>query len=194
MGSTYAYTVASVNRGKTAVYAAGKNGHTTWKRVIGPAFIAREWPHAVSAVTVYVQSMRPKNGIVALNAGTGAIRWSRQLANVQSLTLANGVLYALSFSLGDQIRLLGFKASTGSPLGAITLSSGYYAFSSPGNGLMVANGMVFIRAIGPKGAQEDSREPQPGNRATPWEYDTHDERRRETTKSAASPLPSTGCL
>jgi outer membrane protein assembly factor BamB len=151
IGSTYAYTVASVNRGKTAVYAAGKSGHTAWKRVIGPPFIAQDWPHALSADTVYVQSMRPKDGIVALNAQTGAIRWSRQIPNVQSLALANGVLYVLSFGLGEQIRLLGFKAKGGSPLGAITLSTGYFAFSSPGNGLMVANGMVFIRAIGPKG-------------------------------------------
>jgi hypothetical protein len=34
----------------------------------------------------------------------------------------------------------------------VVLSPGFYAFSAP-NGLMVANGMVFIRAVGSAGSQ-----------------------------------------
>jgi len=50
------------------------------------------------------------------------------------------------------VRLIALRAATGVPIGAIVLSLGYYAFNAA-NSLMVANGEVFIRTVGPGGSK-----------------------------------------
>jgi hypothetical protein len=43
-----------------------------------------------------------------------------------------------------------YRADTGKAIGALSLSTGYFAFPT-NNELMVADGMVFVRAVGPSG-------------------------------------------
>jgi outer membrane protein assembly factor BamB len=150
--SGMAYTVATVKRGKATLYAFDQSGHRIWKRAIGPYMIAAGWPHAVSAQTVYVQTFKPNVGVEALDAATGRVLWRRAVPNVQRLVLANNLLFILSSALGQPARIVVLHANNGAPLGAIVLSSGYYTFSER-NGLIVADGMVFIRAVGPGNTQ-----------------------------------------
>jgi outer membrane protein assembly factor BamB len=112
----------------------------------------QDWPHAVSKSAVYVQTLRPHVGVQALDPLSGTVLWTRSIANVQQIVLANGVLYVLTYGLGQQVRLVALHADTGVPIGAIVLSNGYFAFPAQ-NGLMVANGMVFLRAANATGAQ-----------------------------------------
>lgn len=153
-GPVLAYTVSSVKRGKATLYAVDGTGHTLWKHAVGPYSITSDWPHAVDDTGVYVRTLKPRDGLEAFDPDTGKLLWSRAIPNVQRLALANGVVFALSAGLGLPVRLTALRADTGTVIGnrAITLSSGYSAFNAP-NGLMVANGIVFIRAVGPKGSQ-----------------------------------------
>jgi outer membrane protein assembly factor BamB len=101
---------------------------------------------------VYVQVLRPQVGVQALDPLSGTVLWTRSIPDVQHIVLANGVLYVLTYGLGQQVRLVALHADTGVPIGAIVLSSGFFAFPAS-NGLMVANGMVFIRAANTTGSQ-----------------------------------------
>lgn len=152
VGDTLAYTVASMKRGNAILYAYDGAGHRAWSRTVGPPLGAIDWPHAVSPSAVYVQIFRPQPGIQALNPTNGHVLWTRHIPDISALTLAGGVLYALSYSLGQPVRLIALHAGTGAPIGAIVLSLGYYAFNAI-NSLMVANGEVFIRAVGPGGSR-----------------------------------------
>ena len=146
-----AYTVATVKRSRATLYAYTASGRRVWQRVVGPYMITSGWPHATTSSAIYAQTMQPQSGIVALAPTTGHVLWSRTLDSIQRLVLANGLLFVLTYSLGQPARVVVLRAQTGQPLGAIVLSPGYFAFGSP-NGLMVADGMVFIRAVGPGNA------------------------------------------
>jgi outer membrane protein assembly factor BamB len=98
-----------------------------------------------------VQIFRPQAGIQALNPTNGHVLWTRHIPDISALTLADGVLYALTYSLGQPVRLIALHAGTGAP-SAPSYSLGYYAFNAA-NSLMVANGEVFIRAVGPGGSK-----------------------------------------
>ncbi|MDQ2744892.1 MAG: PQQ-binding-like beta-propeller repeat protein [Chloroflexota bacterium] len=156
-GSGQAYTVAPVKRKNTTLFAYDSSGHTLWRHVVGPYEIVQDWPHAIAPTAVYVATYKSLNpagriqAIEALDPQSGSVLWRRDIPNVERIVLANGLLYVLSFSLGEPVRLIMLHASSGKPVGAIVLSSGYYAFNEA-NGLMVADGMVFIRAAGPGGS------------------------------------------
>ena len=152
VGDTLAYTVASVKRENAVLYAFNGFGHRVWSHTVGPPLGAIDWPHAVSPGALYVQIFRPQTGIQALNPTSGQVLWTRHISDITALTLAGDVLYALTYSLGQPVRLIALRAATGVPIGAIVLSLGYYAFNAA-NSLMVANGEVFIRTVGPGGSK-----------------------------------------
>ncbi|HEX6510238.1 MAG TPA: PQQ-binding-like beta-propeller repeat protein [Chloroflexota bacterium] len=151
-GTTLAYTVASVKGKNTTLYAYDGSGHSIWHRTVAQPLAVQDWPHAVGPSAVYVEIMKPQPGIQALDPLTGKVIWSRSMPNVQHIVLANGILYALTYGLGESVRLVTLKADTGVPIGSIVLSSGYYAFPAA-NGLIIADGMVFLRVAAASGAQ-----------------------------------------
>ncbi len=151
-GSVLAYTVASVRGKNTTLYAFDGTGRVIWSATVASPLGIQDWSHAVTPQAVYVQILKPAAGIEALDPLTGKVLWSRALADVQHIVVANGVLYALTYGLGEQVRLVAFHADTGVPIGAVVLSNGYFAFPAV-NGLIVANGMVFLRAVTGSGTQ-----------------------------------------
>jgi len=154
-GSVLAYTVASVKQGASAtLYAYDGTGQKVWQRVVGPFMVTRGWAHAVGPDAIYVQAFKPRVGVEALDPESGQVLWSRPILNMQRMVLANGMLFVLTYGLGEPVRLLVLNATSGSLIGnkAIVLSAGYYAFPEQ-NGLMVADGMVFLRVVGPDGPQ-----------------------------------------
>jgi outer membrane protein assembly factor BamB len=151
-GNPLAYTVASVKGKNTTLYAYDGSGHQAWSRVLAGPLAVENWPHAASAAAVYVQTMKPQTGVEALDPLAGSVLWSRAIPDVQQIVVANGVLYVLTYGLGQAVRLVLLRADTGAPIGAIVLSSGYFAFPAA-NGLIVADGMVFIRAAAASGTQ-----------------------------------------
>jgi outer membrane protein assembly factor BamB len=151
-GSALAYTVASVKGKNATLYAYDGTGHGLWSHVVGPPIITDGWPHALGNDTLYVQALKPRSEVQALDPDSGHVVWTRPVGNVQRMVLAGDVLYVLTYALGQPVRLLALKPDSGSLIGAIVLSPGYYAFGAL-NGLMVANGMVFIRAASARGSQ-----------------------------------------
>jgi outer membrane protein assembly factor BamB len=151
-GDALDYTVSSVKGKNTTLYAYDGTGHSVWSRSVAPPLAVQDWPHSVSTSAVYVQVLRPQVGVQALDPLSGTVLWTRTIPDVQHIVLANGVLYVLTYGLGQQVRLVALHADTGVPIGAIVLSSGFFAFPAS-NGLMVANGMVFIRAANTTGTQ-----------------------------------------
>ncbi|MGH2442619.1 MAG: hypothetical protein ACRDFX_05610, partial [Chloroflexota bacterium] len=125
-------------------------------RVVGPnlATAGSDWPHAMSDSVLAVKTLQPGQGVLALNPLTGHFMWKRKLANVQRLALANGLVFALTYNLGEPVHLVVLNAKTGSIIGGkvITLPLNYYAFNAE-NQLIVADGMVFLRLIGPSGPE-----------------------------------------
>jgi hypothetical protein len=152
-GTTLSYTVAPVQGKNVSIMAYDGIGRRVWKRVIGPAYSVLDWPHAVTPAAVYVERAKPTIGVEALDPITGAVLWQRTVANVQRLAEANGVLYVLSYNLGVPVRLVMFKAATGAAIGAVTLSTQYYAYPEQ-NDLMIADGTVFLRVVGPGNVQQ----------------------------------------
>jgi hypothetical protein len=146
--------VASPPGKGATLFGFDSSGHRIWSHTVGPAMAAQsqDWAHAVGPDAVYVTTLRPRVGIQAIDPTTGHALWTQTVANVNQLALANNLLLALTYSLGQPVRLVAIHPTTGKIVGAIVLSSGYYAFWAP-NGLMVANGMVFIRVQGPQGSQ-----------------------------------------
>ena len=152
-GSTLSYTVASIGKKSVYLLAYDGTGQRVWKRAIGPPYVVDSWPHAVTPNQVFVERVRPAVGVESLDAFTGAIIWNRSIPNVQRMAEANGVLYVLTYALGEPVKVVALKAATGKVIGVIGLSSAYYAYPEQ-NDLMVANGMLFIRAVGPNNVQE----------------------------------------
>ena len=152
-GTTLSYTVAPVKGKNVSIMAYDGVGRRAWTRVIGPAYSVLDWPHAVTPTAVYVERAGPTIGVEALDPITGAVLWQRTVANVQRLAEANGVLYVLSYNLGEPVRLVMFKAATGAAIGAVTLSTQYYAYPEQ-NDLMIADGTVFLRVVGPGNIQQ----------------------------------------
>ena len=148
--------VSYVKDAHAAAIAYDTSGKRVWYRTIGPPYLVQDWPHAVTPKAVFVERARPTIGVEALDPLTGAVLWSHTIANVQRLAQANGVLYVLTYGLGQPVKIVALNASTGALIGVIGLSSGYYAFPEP-NDLMVANGMIFIRAMGPGNVQQAVR-------------------------------------
>jgi outer membrane protein assembly factor BamB len=149
-GAALAYTVASVQRKNATLYAYDRSGRQMWNRTVGPPLNAQDWPHAVTPKGLYVQMLKPQGGVEALDPVSGRMLWKRTIPNIQRMVVANDILYVLTYGLGQQVRVVGLRAQTGVPIGAVVLSAGYYAFPAS-NGLIVANGMVYIRAVGPLG-------------------------------------------
>jgi hypothetical protein len=145
-----AFTVASGSKHRTTLFAYDTSGHMTWSRTVGPVLDPRGWAHAATAGAVVVAMLSPSEGLEALNPADGSVLWQAKLKGVQRLALANGVVFALSNELGMPLRLTMYRADTGKAIGSLSLSSGYYAFPT-NNELMVANGMVFARVVGPTG-------------------------------------------
>jgi hypothetical protein len=153
-GTLLAYMVASPPRKNATLHAFDGSGHHTWSRTVGPALATQgtDWPHALGPDALYIQTLTPQPGVQALDPLSGRVLWTQRLTNVNQLVLVNDVLLALTYNLGQAVRLVALQPTTGKTIGAIVLSNGYYAFATP-NGLMVANGMVFVRAVGPGGSQ-----------------------------------------
>lgn len=148
-GKLLNYTVAAVRGGNATLYAFDGTGRKAWSRAVGPRILVQRWPHAVGSSGLFVATMKP-GGVEAIDPELGTVQWRESIPDVERVALANGLLYALTYRLGQPVRLVVMHADTGKVIGGIVLSAGYYAFSSQ-NGLMVANGMVFIRAVGPSG-------------------------------------------
>jgi outer membrane protein assembly factor BamB len=145
-------TVASISRKNATLYAFNASGKRVWSVQVGPPTSAFGWPHAVTRTAIYVHTLTPHSAVEALDPATGKVLWSKSIGDIQRLAVANDLLFALTYGLGQPVRLAVFKATTGAPVGAVQLSTGYYAFSEA-NELMIAAGMVFIRAVGPSGSQ-----------------------------------------
>lgn len=148
-----AYSVATLKGKNATLYAFNKAGRAIWSRTVGPQIDARGWAHAAGPNAVFVATLKPHDGLEALNPSTGVVLWKHNLAGVQRLALANNLLFALTTGIGQPVRLVVFHAGTGKSVGTVALSGGFYAFPEP-NELMIADGMVFIRAIGPSGDTE----------------------------------------
>lgn len=153
-GDTLAYTVASLKKKSAMVYAFDGTGQKVWSHRVGPPLATQnsDWPHAVTPTAVYVAALQRQQTIQALDPFSGHVLWSRVVPSVQSIAVAGNLLYALTYGLGEPVKLIILHADTGKPAGAIVLSAGYYAFGAR-NGLMVADDMVFLRVIGPHGPQ-----------------------------------------
>lgn len=152
-GDTLVYTVATMKRGKATLYAMDGAGNKQWSQVVGPYMIAQEWPHAVSSNALYVQTLQPRLGIQALDPLSGQALWHAAVPDVERLALANGLLFAVSYRLGQPVRLVVILASTGRIVGSLVLSAGFSAWSAK-NELMIADGMIFLRvAVGLTGSQ-----------------------------------------
>ncbi|HEX8919799.1 MAG TPA: PQQ-binding-like beta-propeller repeat protein, partial [Chloroflexota bacterium] len=144
------YTVATVKTGPATLYAVDGSGKRIWSRVVGPRYITAGWPHAIAPAGIIMQTLQPRVGVEELDPESGNVIWFRPLPNIAHIAVANGVVYVLTYGLGQPIRLYGFGAGKGKPLGVHILSQGFYGFASD-NALMVANGMVFVRAVDSRG-------------------------------------------
>lgn len=158
-GTDKEYMVASPPGKGATLFGFDSSGRKLWSHTVGPVMAAQsqDWPHAVGPDAVYVTNFRPHQGVQgegvqAIDPTTGHALWTLPLANVNQLALANDVLFALTYSLGQPVRVVAIHPKTGKTIGAIVLSSGYYGFFAR-DGLMVANGMVFVRVQGPQGSQ-----------------------------------------
>ncbi|HLJ66215.1 MAG TPA: PQQ-binding-like beta-propeller repeat protein [Chloroflexota bacterium] len=153
-GSELAYSVAPARSGRATLVAYDGTGHRAWGRTVGPVLSTQnaDWPHAVGPNAVYVQVLSPRTGVEALDPLTGKPLWTAPIPFVQRIALVNDVLLVLTYSLGQPVKLVAVRPQSGKIIGAIVLSSGYYAFGAA-NELMAANGMVFIRVTGPTGPQ-----------------------------------------
>lgn len=145
-----ALTVISSARQGSVLTALDGTGHVIWRRHVGPylATAGSDWPHAVGPNAIYVQTWKPHPGILALDPLSGKVLWSRSVLNTQRIVLANDLLYDLTYSLGQPVRLVTLHAGNGAGVGTISLSVGTSYFNTY-NGLMVADGTVFIRAETP---------------------------------------------
>lgn len=153
-GDTLAYTIAPITRRGATLIAIDGSGQRIWSHLVGPVLATRgtDWPHAVGPNAVYVQTFRPRAGVVALDPLDGHQLWFRAVPNIQRVALAHNLLFCLTYALGQPARVIVLAADTGKPIGGITLSDGFYAFDAP-NGLMIANGMLYIRVVGPGGSE-----------------------------------------
>jgi hypothetical protein len=157
-GPNLAYTVASLRQknGKlkgATLYAYDGTGTRVWRRSAGPPLLALSWPHAVGGTALYLETLTlGHTGIEALDQLSGNVLWFKAVGDVQRMALANHVLFVLTYRLGLPVRLIAFDADSGGVIGAIVLSLGYTAFPAA-NGLMVADGMVFLRTQGTGGSQ-----------------------------------------
>lgn len=151
-GSILSYTVASIGRRRATLYAVDGTGARIWKRAVGPYSRTTGWPHAVSQDSLYIQTLLPAEGIEALDPESGHVQWSKRIQDIQRIVLANDLLFVLTFRLGQPVHLVIMRAHTGAPIGSIVLSADYSVYPTQ-NELMVAAGMVFIRAVGPGGPQ-----------------------------------------
>jgi PQQ-like domain len=151
-GSNLMYTVASVKKQGSVLYAVDGTARKVWSRSVGPTLATSrsEWPHAISPTTLYVQTYKPQVSVVAVDALTGNAMWTQPVQYIQRIVLANDVLLVLTYALGQPVKVVALRPDTGKVLGAIVLS-GVYAFPEQ-NELMVADGMVFIRVASNKGS------------------------------------------
>ncbi|MGH2449294.1 MAG: PQQ-binding-like beta-propeller repeat protein [Chloroflexota bacterium] len=146
-----AYSVSPETKQGATLSGLASNGHQLWKRVIGPVLAASDWPHASSDSAVYIQIFKPFQGVEALDATSGRVLWHRSLQGITELALANNLLFVLTYDLGQPSRIVVYQASNGKPVGGLTLSDGYFGFHAA-NGLMVADGMIFVRVASGKGS------------------------------------------
>ena len=150
-GPDLAYTVGTGTSKQSSVFAFDSTGQRQWSHVVGPLLATSgEWPHAVSSTGVYLQTLKPQPGIIALDPSTGKVLWTRPLPDVQSLLAVGNVVFVLTYGLGAPVRLVGYNATTGKSLGAKEFSTGFYGFGTQ-NQLMAADRMLYVRMIGPSG-------------------------------------------
>jgi hypothetical protein len=145
-----ALTVATATNHNVTVFAYDTAGRKVWARKVGPRLDPRGWAHAATPNAVFVAILTPYEGLEALNPADGSVLWRAKLPGIQRLAVADGVVFAVSNEMGMPLRLAMYRADTGKAIGALSLSTGYFAFPT-NNELMVADGMVFVRAVGPSG-------------------------------------------
>jgi outer membrane protein assembly factor BamB len=150
-GDSMMFTVASVGKKGATLYAYGSGGKKAWAATVGPRINTQGWPHAVDGTGVYVAMMTPRQGVEGFDPHTGSVLWRRALPAVQRLAAANGLVFVLTAGIGQTLKLVVLHADTGKPVGQLALTGGYYAFPT-NNELMIAGGMVFIRAVSPTGS------------------------------------------
>ncbi len=145
-----AFTVASAANHNATLFAYDTSGHSAWSRKVGPRMDPRGWAHAAAPQGVYVAMLKPYEGLEALDPADGSVQWRARLPGIQRLAAANGMVFALSNEMGMPLRLAVYRADSGKVVASLSLSAGYFAFSTS-NELMIAEGMVFVRAVGPGG-------------------------------------------
>jgi outer membrane protein assembly factor BamB len=126
------------------VYALNANtGATIWKSPLTGEISYGSVP-AVANGMVYVELT--SGSVYALNANTGALVWQHQVDasfGAQSTSVANGVVYAGSFQVGEQngwYTMSALDASTGNLLWSNTAFLGAYRLiSSPA----IVNGVIY---------------------------------------------------
>lgn len=151
-GDSMAFTVASPGGKSASIEAFNPGGRRVWSRTVGPSSApGSDWPHAVGASAVYVATLRPRVGVQALDPTTGQVLWTRPLANVQHIVMANNLLFVMTYGLARPASLVILKAGSGSVVGTLVLN-GVYPFAAP-NELMVAAGMIYVRAASPTGSE-----------------------------------------
>jgi len=151
-GGKLLYVVGTLGTSPLTLFAYAGSGRRVWSRVVGPRLNVQDWPHASTGTLIYLQTLQPQAGVEAVDPDTGKVAWSQPVPDIQHLVVANNVLYALTYRLGQSVRLVLLRADSGKIIGSKVLQAGYFAFPSPNN-MMVANGMVYLRLEGPQGSQ-----------------------------------------
>lgn len=151
-GGRLDYIVSSAPGRDARVYAYDGAGRLRWSRRVGPVMGTQGWAHAVGPAGLYVMTEAPE-GIAALDPISGRLLWHHHLSGIARIAYANGMVFVLTAGVGQPVHLAVFDAAIGKRIGVLALSDGYYAFPAL-NELMVADGMVFIRAISPANQSE----------------------------------------
>lgn len=145
-----AYGVTALPHELTTLYCLHPNGERVWSRVVAPPFATSTWPHAAAPGRVFVQVFEPVNGVQALDADTGKVIWTRVVPCVQHMAMANGLLYVASSCLAAPAVIVVLRATDGKQVARVPLPAGYMIYNAD-NQLMIAAGMLFVRAVGPLG-------------------------------------------
>jgi len=151
-GGKLCYTIGTLGTSSLTLFAYAATGRKVWSRVVGPRLNVQDWPHASTGTLIYLQTLQPRAGVEAVDPDTGKVVWFQPVPDIQRIVVANNVLYALTYRLGQSVRLVLLRADSGKIIGSKVLQAGYFAFPSPNN-MMVANGMVYLRLEGPQGSQ-----------------------------------------
>lgn len=133
---TFVYTATgkSPATAQAALKRIGPDGSALWTRDLGRV---GDGNLVYAYGSLFTGSYRFSPGMVALNAGTGAVRWAANLGQYLHLTAANHLLVAANDQTG-QISVL--NAGSGKVLRQVILPGKSHAVS----GLAIAGGIIYV--------------------------------------------------